>query len=306
MLVIAPSGRVTAPDRLPLACHYFAEHGVKPRLHSTTGSGFQRFGGTDEDRIASIQEAIRAKEQLVMLARGGYGLTRLLHNIDYAALRARQKEGQYWVGYSDFTTLQLAGLAKAGWISIAGPTFTDEWADANPSQFMQDNFWGLLNNQRWQTSVQADSACGFAPERNPQGQWAGTLWGGNLAMVTSMLGTPYFPKIERGILFLEDTNEQPFRIERMLLQLHHAGVLDQQAALVLGDFGGYKLGEHERGFNMQVVVQTIETLTKTPILSGLPFGHCAGKLSLPVGGHCALTSYTANGMPHLGLEFSDY
>ncbi len=306
MLVIAPSGRVTAPERLPLASHYFAQQGVTARLHSTTGQGFQRFGGTDDERVASIEDATKATEQLVMLARGGYGLTRLLNKIDYQALRERQLRGQYWVGYSDFTTLQLAGLAKTGWVSIAGPTFVEEWAQDPPSQFSQDNFWGLLNNKRWHASMPAHSTCGFAPESNQQGQWAGTLWGGNLAMVTSMLGTPYFPSIERGILFLEDINEQPFRVERMLLQLHHAGVLDLQSAVVLGDFGGYTLGEHERGFNLQVVEETLKKLTKTPIVCGLPFGHCAGKLSLPVGGHCELTSYTEAGLPKLGLEFSDY
>jgi muramoyltetrapeptide carboxypeptidase len=306
MLVIAPSGRVTTPGRLSIASEYFAQCGVTARLHGTTGQGFQRFGGTDEERIASIQDAAQAKEQLVMLARGGYGLTRLLHKIDFDALRSRQQGGQYWVGYSDFTTLQLAGLAKAGWISIAGPTFTDEWADANPRKFVQDNFWGLLNNRFWQASMPAQSTCGFAPNNNAQGQWAGTLWGGNLAMVTSMLGTPYFPNIEQGILFLEDVNEQPFRVERMLLQLHHAGVLDKQSAVVLGDFGGYTLGEHERGFNMQVVLETVGKLTKTPIVSGLPFGHCPGKLSLPVGGYCELTSYTEAGKPMLGMAFSAY
>jgi muramoyltetrapeptide carboxypeptidase len=306
MLVIAPSGRVTAPDRLPIASQYFARHAVHARLDSTTGQGFQRFGGTDAQRLMCLQEACLAPEQLVMLARGGYGLTRLLHKIDYAALRARQQKGQYWVGYSDFTTLQLAGLAKTAWVSIAGPTFTDEWADANPNIFTQENFWGLLNHNRWHASVPAQSSCGLAPENNPQGQWAGTLWGGNLAMVTSMLGTPYFPHIDRGILFLEDINEQPFRVERMLLQLHHAGVLDRQAAVVLGDFSGYTLGEHERGFNLQVMLETLSELTKTPIICGLPFGHCPGKLSLPVGGQCALTSYRDKGKPQLGLEFSDY
>jgi muramoyltetrapeptide carboxypeptidase len=306
MLVIAPSGRVTAPDRLPLASQYFAQHGVLARLDSTTGQGFQRFGGTDEERLVCIQEATLAPEQLVMLARGGYGLTRLLHKIDYAALRARQLNGQYWVGYSDFTTLQLAGLAKTGWVSIAGPTFTDEWADANVNVFAQENFWGLLNNKHWYASMPAHSSCGLTPDANIQGQWAGTLWGGNLAMVTSMLGTPYFPNIAAGILFLEDINEQPFRVERMLLQLHHAGVLDRQAAVVLGDFGGYTLGEHERGFNLQVMLETIGKLTKTPILCGLPFGHCSGKISLPVGGQCALTSYLDKGKPQLGLELSGY
>jgi muramoyltetrapeptide carboxypeptidase len=109
------------------------------------------------------------------------------------------------------------------------------------------------------------------------------LWGGNLAVLVSLLGTPYFPHIKNGVLFLEDVGEHPYRIERMLTQLLHAGVLTQQKAIVLGQFNNYKLTPHDKGFKLQSVVDWLRTQIKTPVLTDLPFGHVATKLCLPVG-----------------------
>jgi muramoyltetrapeptide carboxypeptidase len=104
------------------------------------------------------------------------------------------------------------------------------------------------------------------------------------------LGTPYFPEIDGGILFLEDVAEHPYRIERMLLQLHHAGVLDAQAAILLGDFSGYRLLENDNGYDLASAIETVRRFTRTPILTGLPFGHVRDKVSLPIGGMGQLQS----------------
>ena len=102
-------------------------------------------------------------------------------------------------------------------------------------------------------------------------------------MFASLLGTPYFPNIDGGILFLEDVGEHPYRIERMLTQLLHAGVLARQKAIVLGQFTAYKLTSHDKGFKLQSVVQWLRSQGKTPILTNLPYGHVQTKVLLPVG-----------------------
>jgi muramoyltetrapeptide carboxypeptidase len=84
-------------------------------------------------------------------------------------------------------------------------------------------------------------------------------------------------------LFLEDINEHPYRVERMLLQLQQAGVLDAQKAIVLGDFGGWTKSPNDRGYNLKAAVAAVQARTTTPILTGLPFGHIRTKVSLPVG-----------------------
>ena len=109
------------------------------------------------------------------------------------------------------------------------------------------------------------------------------MWGGNLCVVNSLLATPYFPRIKGGVLFLEDVNEHPYRVERNLLQLHQAGVLDVQKAIVLGQFTAYRKAPQDRGFTMKTVVAHLRSLTKTPILTGLPFGHVETKVTMPVG-----------------------
>ena len=115
------------------------------------------------------------------------------------------------------------------------------------------------------------------------------MWGGNLAMVASLVGTPYVPKIKGGVLFLEDVGEHPYRVERMLTSLLHAGVLAQQKAVVLGQFSNYKLTPHDKGFKLQNVVQWLRTQIDAPVFTNLPFGHVPTKVVLPVGAQVSLS-----------------
>jgi muramoyltetrapeptide carboxypeptidase len=115
-----------------------------------------------------------------------------------------------------------------------------------------------------------------------------TLWGGNLSVLCSLVGTPYFPEVQGGVLFLEDVAEHPYRIERMLTQLLNAGVLSQQKAIVLGAFTDFKLTSHDKGYKLNSVVSWLRAQVKTPVLTGLPFGHVPTKLCLPVGQEVSL------------------
>ena len=109
------------------------------------------------------------------------------------------------------------------------------------------------------------------------------LWGGNLAILSSLVGTPYLPQVQGGVLFLEDVAEHPYRVERMLTQLLHAGILARQKAIVLGQFTEYKLGPHDKGFKLQTVVAWLRSQLKIPVLTNLPYGHVSTKVLLPVG-----------------------
>ena len=112
---------------------------------------------------------------------------------------------------------------------------------------------------------------------------SGVLWGGNLCVLNSLLGTPHFPRIQGGILFVEDVNEHPYRIERNLLQLQQAGVLDAQKVIVLGALSGYRKSPLDRGYSLRAMLARVRAVTRTPILTGLPFGHVPTKVTLPVG-----------------------
>ncbi len=113
------------------------------------------------------------------------------------------------------------------------------------------------------------------------------LWGGNLTVLTSLVGTPWLPTVPGGVLFVEDVGEHPYRVERLLTTLLHAGVLAQQRAVVLGQFSRYKLVPgHDRGYKLTTVVDWLRAQLAprgVPVLTGLPFGHVATKVLLPVG-----------------------
>ena len=228
-----------------------------------------------------------------MAIRGGYGLTRLLDRIDFAAIHQRARATDtIIVGHSDFTAFQLAYLAVTGGVTFAGPMLCADFGPPEMDAYMAEHFWGMLRNPSYALRVNAPQAA--APERV-----TGTLWGGNLAMLCSLIGTPYLPKIRDGILFVEDINEHPYRVERMLLQLEQAGVLAQQKALVLGDFSGYRTTPYDAGYDFEPMRAYMASRLSIPVLSGLPFGHCPTKATLPVGAQAALEVDTTGFTLHL-------
>jgi muramoyltetrapeptide carboxypeptidase len=109
-------------------------------------------------------------------------------------------------------------------------------------------------------------------------------------MIVSLLGTPYFPRIKGGILFVEDVNEHPYRVERMLLQLRQAGVLDAQRAVLVGQISEWKRSPLDRGYGMKSMLASVRAATRVPVLSGLPFGHVPTKVTLPVGARVTLAT----------------
>ena len=251
-------------------------------------STFQRFAGDDEVRLAAIARAAASGADMVLPTRGGYGLTRLLPRLPYRDMAHAIAHGTLFVGLSDFTALQLALLAREGletptW---AGNLLLADWGQAEePDDITQACFEELLDGSSegagWYVTKRQEPEDELpaleAPVRDA------TLWGGNLCVLTSLLGTPYFPHVEGGVLFLEDVAEQPYRIERMLTQLLHAGVLDRQRAILLGQFTDYRRLPQDRGFGMPAVVRWLRTQTRTPIFTGLPHGHVPTKVMLPVG-----------------------
>ena len=220
-----------------------------------------------------------------MATRGGYGLTRLLDRVDWKLLARSVEKGTRWVGHSDVTALQLALLKHAGARSWAGPLAVDDFGRSDEvgdvDEVTRDCFVEAMSGEL--------EAVGFRTEPGFDGLAArGVLWGGNLSMLMSLLGTPHWPRIKGGILFLEEVNEHPYRVERALLQLHQAGVLGAQKAVLIGAVSAWKASPLDRGYNMKTVVSHLRSLSQTPLLTGLPFGHVQPKVCLPIGARVQL------------------
>ena len=239
---------------------------------------------------------------MALISRGGYGLTRLLPQLPYKAVANAVEKGMKFVGVSDFTAFQNAVLAKTGAVTWAGPALgSDFGVEGVPDDIMEACFDDLLTGHGegtgWRmpkekatgtTSLVAEGAAKTGATGDFYTKKA-QLWGGNLAVLSSLVGTPYLPSVRGGILFLEDVNEHPYRLERMLTQLLHAGVLAQQKAIVMGQFTDFKLVPHDKGYKLQTVVDWLRQQVKVPVLTNLPYGHVATKVMLPVGAHVSLS-----------------
>jgi muramoyltetrapeptide carboxypeptidase len=284
--VYSPSGAVRDKPAFKRGQQFLQSIGHQVRVDPGALLSRQRFAGSDEQRLAAIERAAHSGATATLISRGGYGLTRLLADLPYAAIRQSIDAGMSWVGYSDFTAMQLAVLSRTGRITWSGPALCDSFGpEQGADDITTDCFNDVLTGQGEGTGWRMKAATVAALQNKKSGVWArdALLWGGNLSVLCSLLGTPYVPSYKGGVLFLEDIAEHPYRIERMLTQLLHAGVLAQQKAIVLGQFTDYKLTPHDRGFNMKAVLQFLRSQLKVPILTDLPFGHVHTRVCLPVG-----------------------
>ncbi|MCX5463447.1 LD-carboxypeptidase [Alcaligenes parafaecalis] len=287
--LFSPSGQILEPKRLELASQRLNQLGFAVDIDLDALAVHERFAGTDAQRLAAVQRAVQQPQPIVMATRGGYGLSRILGQIDW---RAVADSGKRFVGMSDFTAFNLALLAQTGAISYTGPTAIADFGGDETDELTTELFGELMRGELELFS--------FESEDSDAVDGHGVLWGGNLALVCSLLGTPYFPNIDGGILFLEDVGEAPYRVERMLTQLWHAGVLNRQMAVVLGRFTAYKTGASDNGFDMDSVIRWLRETVKVPVVTGLPYGHVDVKVSLPVGKEVGLA--TEDGMAYLVLD----
>jgi len=284
--LFSPAGVLRSFAPLRRAAARLGRLGFEVEIDPAAVAKAQRFAGDDETRLAAIHRVAAARPDVALASRGGYGLTRLLDRIDWKRIAKSVDAGTRWVGMSDLTSLQLGLLAHTGGgITWAGPLACDDFGRTEDEGGVDDVTQGCF----LEAMAGELEAVGFRTDAGFDGLAVkGTLWGGNLCVLNSLLGTPHFPRIQGGILFLEDVNEHPYRIERNLLQLQQAGVLDRQRAVILGAFTAWKKSANDRGYSMAAAIERIRAATKTPVLGGLPFGHVPTKVTMPVGARVQL------------------
>ena len=294
--IYSPSGAVRDKAAFKRGVGRLKTLGYAVEIDPDALKSHMRFAGDDATRVAAIHRAAASGADVALTTRGGYGLTRILGSIDYKVVAKAIEKGTQFVGYSDFTALQNAVLAQTGSITWAGPALIGDFGvEDTPDDIMEACFDDLVDGQgegtgwrlgRDDTQLAIDSAAASAGGISAEGDFYvkdAVLWGGNLSVLVSQLGTPYFPQIQGGILFLEDVGEHPYRIERMLTQLLYSGVLAQQKAIVLGQFTEFTKVPHDGTFRLATVVAWLRSQIKVPVLTNLPFGHVPTKVLLPVG-----------------------
>ncbi len=290
--IVSLSGAVQ-PERLQAGVARLQALGCTVDAGERATQQWRYFAGTDDERLAAFNEVLTGDADIVFFSRGGYGASRLLHRIDWSHVAA---SGKVFCGFSDVTAFSLAALAQANYVTLAGPLAAAEFAqtdDLVARDFTEAHFAGLLSAAKT-GYVYPECVSDMAHQTSTIN---GTLWGTNLALVTHLIGTPYMPNIDGGILVLEDIGEEPYAVERMFWQLKHAGILDKQRAIILGAFTDCNPGATLRyPYNMTEAIETLREIAPCPVLTGFPFGHIPAKVTLPIGVPASLriggTSYT--------------
>ncbi|HHY5244807.1 TPA: LD-carboxypeptidase [Neisseria meningitidis] len=298
--VVASSGFAEDTNRVNTALTRLYNAGFTVTNQQAGSRRFQRFAGTDAQRVADFQEVASgrvATPKVLMGLRGGYGAARILPHIDFASLGARMREhGTLFFGFSDVCAVQLALLAKGNMMSFAGPMAYSDFGKPAPGAFTMDAFIKGATQNRLTVDVPYIQRADVETE--------GTLWGGNLSVLASLAGTPYMPDIDGGILFLEDVGEQPYRIERMLNTLYLSGILKKQRAIVFGNFRMEKIRDvYDPSYDFSAVANHVSRTAKIPVLTGFPFGHIADKITFPLGAHARIRM---NGNSGYSVAFEGY
>ena len=273
--IVAPSGPVPREPFLAGLAVLGARYDVRHDEGIFARAGY--LAGDDDRRLAELTRALADPDiRAVVMARGGYGLLRLLPFVDPASLAAHPR---VLVGFSDGTAL-LAAAARAGIVSIHGPVVTQ---------------LGNLSTEDQRALFERIETPGPAPllselEEIIPGRVQGRLLGGNLEVFSRLLGTPYLPEVAGAILFFEDLGERPYRLDRLVTHLDLAGLFSAASAVMLGDFSGCREPEPTRAESPTADQVLIERLGRLPIpvVRGGAFGHGTRNRALPYGALCEL------------------
>jgi muramoyltetrapeptide carboxypeptidase len=283
--LITPSSYVSDPDRLALAERTARYFGLVPKFGKNVRKREGYLGGTVEERLEDLHAMFRdAEVKGVFAIRGGYGAAQLLDRIDYDLIRAHPK---VFLGYSDITALHLALQKRAGMVTFHGPIALSRFTPYTQNYFRK----ALFETEPLGRVTNPPDSDPLRPAHTLRtvrpGRARGPLIGGNLTLISTTMGTPY--EIETGgrIVFLEDVDEQPYSIDRMLTQLRLAGKLTSAAGVIFGECEDCRPRDfkpsYESTLSVGEVVDEVLGRLRSPVLSGLTIGHTDDQLTLPLG-----------------------
>ena len=276
--LVAPAGPLRLPADLDRASENARALGWEPVVGANAGKQTAYFAGGDDERLADLNAAIRDDDvTAIWCLRGGYGAMRLLDGIDYDALRRNPKA---IIGFSDITAFHCAADRRAHVQSIHGPT-----ARSKLTAFAERSL---------RAAVRRDAdPCGDASGAKTLvgGLARGRLTGGNLAILAALHGTRYQPDYNGAILVLEDVNEAPYRIERMLMTLRLSGDLQRCAGIVFGSFTNTGETDDKALGGRRTVLEVLDEAAQAagvPAICGAPVGHIDDQWSIPLGANAEL------------------
>ncbi len=282
--IIAPASPPPDPANVDRAVEALRKLGFKALLGRHTRKRWGFLAGSDRERAADLMGMFaNPKVRAIICLRGGYGTARLLPLLDYSVIRAHPK---VIVGYSDITTLHCALLNYVRLVSFHGPMLNSDLINPHLPEFTLQSFLRVLTRPTPAGSICCGYHGGTVKVLRP-GMAQGRLIGGNLSILCASLGTPAQPVFRNAILFFEEVDEVPYRIDRMLTQLLNAGLLQQVRGIAIGINHNCSdpKATHAKEYRQTVEDVFRERLgpLQVPIVSGLPFGHVPANATLPIG-----------------------
>jgi muramoyltetrapeptide carboxypeptidase len=277
---VSPASAPLSSDAIESSVRYVEGLGYRVKLGANVGKCDGYLAGTDDERASDVNTMFADPEVRAIFAiRGGYGTPRILPLIDYENVKANPK---IFVGFSDLTALQLALLQKTRLVTFSGPMPAVEFAKGSPDPFTAEHFWRLITSPE---------PVGFLA--NPPGEKvlvqkfghaAGLLIAGNLSLMVSLLGTSYWPKFSRSILLIEEVDEYPHKIDRMLTQLRNCGILKKSGGLLIGKFSHCEPKDPTRPhLATETVLDRAAEEVNGPVFHNLQYGHIPRRFTVPIG-----------------------
>lgn len=280
--VIGLISPASSPDeflRVEKGVKYLESLGYRVKVGNNVGKGYGYLAGTDQERLDDLHSMFKDKTvKAIFTLRGGYGAFRMLDKINYNLIKNNPK---IFVGYSEITALQMAFLEKAGLITFAGPMVAVDFYQ-EISSFTNEMFWASI------TSNKKIGKLTYPEDQKPsclvKGIASGRIIGGNLAVFTALLGTPYFPNLTGKILMIEDIGELPYRIDRMLNQLRLSGAFNKVKGVIIGRFVDcHEYDPNKKTLTLGEVIEHYISSLKKPSIYTFPHGHIKDFVTIPFG-----------------------
>lgn len=273
--ITGPAGAIYEPETIERITSRLTELGFKFKLGKTLYERFGYLAGTDEVRANELMEFYKDHSvKAILTMRGGWGCARILDLLDYEVIAQHPK---ILMGFSDITSLVNAVYLKTGIITYHGPCGYSTWTDFSTVHVTKAVVLGAPFTMQNPDDYKADLLT-LSP-----GKAEGELLGGNITVLVSMIGTPYEPDWTNKILFLEETMEEPYRIDRMFWQMKQAGIFGKVKGVVFGSFNKCFPEEPEKSFTLHEVLEQHFRGLSIPVYMGATFGHMSPKFTLPIG-----------------------
>ncbi len=262
-------------ERLDRAVAWVQQLGYQPVLGKHVKASLGYLAGTDEQRVEDLHRMFADSSIAGIWAiRGGYGCTRLLPRLDFELIR---KNPKVLLGYSDITALHIALAQETGLVTFHAPV-----ASAKPTPYTATQLRRVLEAKRSLAIQPYEDSTDPAYVIHP-GTASGLLTGGNLSLLAAMAGTPWSPSFAGKLVFLEDIDEKPYRIDRMLVQLFQATDLAEAAGVLMGVFRGCEPDPDDRSLTLEETLRHQFGQLKVPVYYGFSFGHIANQCTIPIG-----------------------